>query len=140
MNKAAESALKDILMTRSLQQNGTLKKCQSTRLMLPHLRILIQLATSDKQNMTNKERAHQRNLVSTKAGVKQGYSNASAFLHANDYDVTSPKKIKKAAVELCKDILGKKKTKKIARKYDNTYSTSFSELFSNTDDSYLNLH
>lgn len=139
MNKAAEKALQDILIGRSLHKRGFLKKKQSARLMIPHFRILIQLATSTKENISNKERAHQRNLTSTKAGIKHGYSNISAFLHAGKYDTCSPKKIEKAAINLSKEILGNKRTNKIVDGYQYNYHPSLREAisFKNDDPSFF---
>jgi len=138
--KAAKTALKDIMISRYLQKDGTLKKRQSVRLMLPHFRILVQLATPSQENISKKERAHQRNIASTKAGIKHGYSNISAFLHADKYETYSPKAIEKAAINLCKGILGKKKTKQIIKKYNNTYRPSLSDMISHKYDNSVGFH
>lgn len=120
MSKIVERTLKDILTVRRLQKDGYLKKKISVRMMVPHLRILIQFATPKSENSDKRKQAHLRNQISTKAGIDRGYSEISEFLHASNTPTYSPKEVVKAAISLSETIIGKRATRKIVDQYKNS--------------------
>ncbi|WP_339192764.1 hypothetical protein [Paenibacillus sp. FSL W8-1287] len=109
-------AIRDIFEVDELLQCGEIGKKRAARLTQASTRLLIEKSTVSSKELSKQERAHQRNITATKAGLVEGYTKLSQSIHGEIKTPFTHKQLFEASCTLAESLLSAKRLRKIKNK------------------------